>query len=286
MNESSEAVCRLCTVDAENLLRKKCLHRLRKFVTNLTDAGLVSINDLFHIFLIGMNSLIDSPVQRTAQTQDAASGTENARKAELRATRIRTAHRFAGMTLALFIAMHLTNHLFALFSVERHVAVMDILRLIYRNPLGEVILLAAVLVQVPSGILLVKRKGWRGLPLAERAQVASGGYLAFFLVAHVFAVMMGRHFFYLDTNFYFASAPLLSFLWAYYVVYYGLSVVAVFTHVASIHYQKMLSLTSPQRARIQALVIGGVGLVVAVLILLAFSGVVYEITLPAAYKWW
>jgi succinate dehydrogenase/fumarate reductase cytochrome b subunit len=228
-----------------------------------------------------MNSFINSPAQRTAQTQDIASRTENVRNAELRATRIHTAHRFAGMTLAVFIAMHLTNHLCALFSIEQHLAIMDMLRLVYRNPLGEVILLGAVLVQVPSGILLVKRKGWRGLPLAEWAQVASGGYLAFFLVAHVFAVMMGRYFFHLDTNFYYASAVLFSPLWLYYVVYYGLSVIAVFTHIGSIHYQKMLLRTSSERAQIQAMMIVGVGLTVAVLILLAFSGVLYEIKLPA-----
>lgn len=226
-----------------------------------------------------MNSLIDSPVQGTKRVQDAATK-------KISAHRLRQLHRFAGLTLAVFIAMHLTNHLLALVSIEQHIKVMDALRLIYRNPLCEALLLLAIMVQVPSGIMLVRRKGWRGLPLAERAQVASGGYLAFFLVAHVFAVMMGRHFFHLDTNFYFASAVLFSPVWLFYVVYYGLSVIAVFTHVASIHYQKMLSRTSPERAQIQALTIVGVGLMVTVLILLAFSGVVYEIRIPTAYKWW
>lgn len=226
-----------------------------------------------------MNSLLDSPVQQTMPNQSAS-------PTKINVQRLRQLHRFAGLTLAVFIGLHLTNHLFALVSIEQHIKVMDALRLIYRNPLGEALLLLAIMVQVPSGIMLVGRKGWRGLPLAERAQVASGGYLAFFLVAHVFAVMMGRYFFHVDTNFYFASAVLFSPLWLFYVVYYGLSVVSVFTHVASIHYQKMLSRTSPGRAQTQALVIVGAGIIVMVMILLVFSGVVYEIRIPTAYKWW
>ncbi len=226
-----------------------------------------------------MNSLLDSPVQRTKHAQGAASN-------KISVDRLRQLHRFAGLTLAVFIGLHLINHLFALVSIAQHIKVMDAFRLIYRNPLGEALLLLAIMVQVPSGIMLVRRKGWRGLPLAERAQVASGGYLAFFLVAHVFAVMMGRYFFHVDTNFYFASAVLFSPVWLFYVVYYGLSVVSVFTHVASIHYQKMLPRTSPQRAQTQALAIVGIGVVITVLILLVFSGAVYEIRIPPAYKWW
>jgi succinate dehydrogenase/fumarate reductase cytochrome b subunit len=263
----------------ENLLRK-ILSLLSESLSQILWMPVLFLSTIyFTLLLVIMNSVIDSPAQRTEYVQSAA-------PKKISAHRLRQLHRFAGLTLAVFIAMHLTNHLFALFSVERHIAIMDLLRLVYRNPLGETILLAAVLIQVPSGIMLVKRKGWRGLPLVERAQVASGGYLAFFLVAHVFAVMMGRYFFHLDTNFYFASAVLFSPVWLFYVVYYGLSVVAVFTHVGSIHYQKMLSRTSSERAQIQALMIVGVGLTVTVLILLAFSGVVYEIRLPAAYKWW
>lgn len=265
---------------------KKFEFFVRTFVTNHQKVSLVSVNDLFHILLITMNSLIDSSSPRTAQAHDTVSETATIRKAQLRTTRIRSAHRFAGLTLAFFIGLHLMNHLCALVSIEQHIKIMDLLRLIYRNPLGEALLLLAIMVQVPSGILLVRRKGWRGLPLAERAQVASGGYLAFFLVAHVFAVMMGRYFFHVDTNFYFASAVLFSPVWLFYVVYYGLSVVSVFVHVASIHYQKMLSRTSSHRAQTQALAIVGTGIAVMVLILLAFSGVVYEIRLPAAYKWW
>jgi succinate dehydrogenase/fumarate reductase cytochrome b subunit len=198
---------------------------------------------------------------------------------------IRLMHRFAGLTLATFIAMHLTNHLFATVSVEKHIKVMEMLRLFYRNPIIETLLLLAICIQVPSGVMLARRKGWRGLPLEERAQVASGLYLSFFLVAHVFAVMVGRYFLHVDTNFYFASAPLLSFLWLYYVVYYGLSVIAIFTHIASIHTIKMTDRTTLQRARQQGMVIFVLGVMISIVILLTFSGVLYRIHLPAAYQW-
>jgi hypothetical protein len=293
VNESSEAVCSLCTADTENLLRKN-LSLLSKSLSQISRLPVLFLSTIYYtLLLVIMNSLIDFPVQGTKRVQDATTK-------KISAHRLRQLHRFAGLTLAVFIAMHLTNHLFALFSAERHIAVMDILRLIYRNPFGETILLAAVLIQVPSGIMLVRRKGWRGLPLVERAQVASGLYLSFFLIVHIFAVMSaryylvsqafemltGRHFMGLNTNFYWASAPLLSPLWLYYIFYYGLGVTTVFTHIGSIHYQKMLSRTSSERAQIQAMMIVGAGLTVTVLILLAFSGVLYEINLPAAYKWW
>lgn len=192
-------------------------------------------------------------------------------------------HRFAGLTLATFIAVHLTNHLFALISVETHIRVMDHARLFYRNPLGEALLLIAIAVQVPSGILLVRRKGWRGIEFAERVQVASGLYLSFFLVVHLLAVMAGRFYFKLDTNFYYGASPLLSWLWWYYVPYYGLSVIAVFAHVASIHFQKMVLRISMQNARLQAVSIALIGVMISVLILIAFSGKIHHFILPSQY---
>ncbi len=193
-------------------------------------------------------------------------------------------HRFAGLTLAAFIALHLLNHLFALVSVEMHINFMQFARLIYRNPLGEALLLAAVSIQVPSGIMLVRRKGWRGIAFIERVQVASGLYLSFFLIAHIFAVMMGRYFFNLDTNFYFGASPLLSWLWWYYVPYYGLSIIAIFAHVASIHFQKVLPRTSLKAAQQQALAIACLGVILSVLLLLAFMGILHSFTLSAEYK--
>jgi hypothetical protein len=198
---------------------------------------------------------------------------------------IRQLHRFAGMTLAAFIVLHLANHLFALVSVQQHIRVMELLRLFYRNPIIETLLLSAILLQVPSGIMLVRRKGWRGLPVEERAQVASGLYLSFFLVVHVLAVMVGRYGFHLDTNFYFGAAPLHSFLWWYYVVYYGLSIIAIFTHIGSIHALKMADRTTLQRARVQGLVIFGMGIILAIIILAAFMGLFHAVVIPEAYRW-
>ncbi len=197
---------------------------------------------------------------------------------------LRSLHRFAGLTLAVFIGIHLGNHVCALWGIEAHIRVMEYARLVYRNPFIETLLVTAICLQIPSGILLVRRKGWRGLPFAEKAQVASGAYLSFFLVAHLSAVLAGRYYFHLDTNFYFGALVLLSVVRWFFVVYYALSVIAVFTHIASIHYQKMLGKISPQRAQIQAFGIVGVGAVCVIAILLAFSGVLYSISIPQVYK--
>ena len=236
-----------------------------------------------------MSSLLNAPPKRVRSRAPDIIPPQHPSIRRLRIRRLRTfrllhlLHRLAGLTLCIFTTLHLVNHLFALVSVQQHIKAMELLRLVYRHPLGETVVLAALTVQVPTGIALVRRKVWRGLPLAERARIASGAYLALFLVVHVSAVMVGRYVLHLDTNFYFASARLRGSLWLCFVVYYELSVIAVFTHVASVHYQYVRSRSTFRSAQTQALVIAGVGVALAILIVLAFSGVLYDITFPAVY---
>jgi succinate dehydrogenase/fumarate reductase cytochrome b subunit len=87
---------------------------------------------------------------------------------------LRKLHRGSGLLLALFIALHLFNHLVALESVERHRQVMNALRVVYRHPLAESMLLLAVLVQIPSGVYLVRHKGWHQKDRFVRWQVYAG----------------------------------------------------------------------------------------------------------------
>src|SRR5690349_2532561 len=99
--------------------------------------------------------------------------------------------------------MHLCNHLYSVAGVDKHIAIMKSLRLFYRNILVETILLMAVLVQVISGIKLFRKN--RKLAFSSFAQfhIWTGLYLAAFFVIHVGAVLVGRTFLNLDTNFYY-----------------------------------------------------------------------------------
>lgn len=149
-------------------------------------------------------------------------------------------HYFSGVTLCLFIFAHLGNHLSVFFGADFHIEIMDSLRAIYRNPIVESLLLLAVAVQLFSGLKL-----WRKLRLeekksfAEKYQILSGLYLAFFLLIHVSAVLSGRFVFGLDTNLYFGAAGLNIFpLYLFFVPYYLLSIISIFTHIACIHFRK------------------------------------------------
>lgn len=59
-------------------------------------------------------------------------------------------HRLSGLSLSVFLLLHLTNHLFALAGPAVHIAVMKLLRHIYRFPPVEVFLLLCVLFQIAS----------------------------------------------------------------------------------------------------------------------------------------
>lgn len=47
---------------------------------------------------------------------------------------VKSLHYVSGVTLSVFIAFHLLNHLFALDSPEKHIKIMEQFRLVYRQP--------------------------------------------------------------------------------------------------------------------------------------------------------
>lgn len=63
-------------------------------------------------------------------------------------------HYISGLIISIFVGLHLFNHFTAIFGAEFHIAVMDKLRVVYRNIIVESILLIAVFVQIISGIKL------------------------------------------------------------------------------------------------------------------------------------
>jgi succinate dehydrogenase/fumarate reductase cytochrome b subunit len=195
-------------------------------------------------------------------------------------------HYWTGLLLAVFILVHLANHLVALWSVPAHLTTMDALRRVYRHPVVETGLLLAVAGQIFTGLRLYwASRQQLPRPLAERIQLFSGLYLAFFLLVHTGAVLSGRALLGLDTNLYFAAAGVNTFPFSlFFVPYYFLAVTAIFLHVASLHYQKGSRLWGAARARRQALGIGAAGLVVALLILFAMTNRLQGLPIPPTYQ--
>jgi hypothetical protein len=139
----------------------------------------------------------------------------------------RRLHRSVALALGLFLALHLGNHLAGLWGQETHGTVQDVLRLAYRQPLVEPVLLAIIAVQAGLGLLLLARRPRLTL------QTASGAYLAVFAVIHLGAVLAARAGG-TDTTLAFAAAGLHAPApWPQvFALYYGLAVLSVFAHVS------------------------------------------------------
>lgn len=68
-------------------------------------------------------------------------------------------HYLSGLLIALFVGLHLFNHFTSIYGAQVHIQWMNRLRVVYRNPIIEVVLLSAVVVQIVSGIHLFRKKG-------------------------------------------------------------------------------------------------------------------------------
>lgn len=149
---------------------------------------------------------------------------------------IKTTHYFSGLSIALFVGIHLLNHLMILRSEAAHIRFMQRFRKIYRHPVVESVLLTAVGVQICSGLYLVTQR-WAGADgWFDWLHIGSGLYLALFLTNHVRAVMAGRHKMKLDTNLYYGAGVMN--MWPQkltYIPYYALAILSFSAHVACIH---------------------------------------------------
>ncbi len=151
---------------------------------------------------------------------------------------IGTAHGLsAGIILAAFVIWHLANHVVALWSLDQNKAVMDVLRLWYRSPVVQPLLVTLLLWQMLSGLRLL----WAKLPSAgdlySSIQTATAAYLAVFVSSHLMAVfVLGRWLFAVDTTFPWASgAPtgLLLDPWNVRLIpHYSLAVLFLIGHLA------------------------------------------------------
>jgi succinate dehydrogenase/fumarate reductase cytochrome b subunit len=146
--------------------------------------------------------------------------------------RLRGFHRLSALLIVLFAMAHLSNHTFAIVSVATHTTVLDLLRVVYRQPVIETLLLAAILQQIATGGALVWQAHLRRPSMRTNLQAVSGLYMAVFFLAHVSAALMARGS--TDTNFVWAAGQrglLASRGLTFLLPYYLLGVMAIFVHV-------------------------------------------------------
>jgi succinate dehydrogenase/fumarate reductase cytochrome b subunit len=186
----------------------------------------------------------------------------------------RRLHRAIGALLAVFVAVHVANHLAALAGVDAHVRFMERARLVYRQPVVEGVLLLCVVVQAASGLRMLWAGRQRRRGVLAWLQAGSGAYLAVFLAIHVTAVLAGRAVGGLDTNFYFAAAGL--HVWPFvlfFAPYYFLAVAALFVHLGC----------ALRRGGTVVAWSSGAGIVVAALIVAILMGKVVPVEIPVKY---
>lgn len=194
-------------------------------------------------------------------------------------------HYVSGLILSLFIGLHLFNHLCSIAGAEKHIAVMNTLRLGYRNIVMEALLLAAVAVQIISGLRLFKIHRKTAVMPFQKLHVWTGLYLAIFFLIHVSAVLIGRAVLHLDTNFYFGVAGLNAFPSnLFFIPYYGLAVFSFFGHVAAIHHKKMKKSLFGLPPDSQAFVLFIFGVVLTLVLLYGLTNHFNGVTIPEEYN--
>ncbi|MEC3950228.1 hypothetical protein [Sphingobium sp. HWE2-09] len=151
---------------------------------------------------------------------------------------LRVIHGVTALILIFFLAFHLTNHLFAWKGEFAHSAVMEAGRRVYRSPVVEPVLIAAMLFQVCTGLMLAWRWSARRMDFHKTFQVASGMYLAIYILGHMNAVFtLARWTFGIPTGWDFATgAPngLIHDPWsARLIPHYALAILLVIGHIFS-----------------------------------------------------
>lgn len=178
-------------------------------------------------------------------------------------------HRRGGMLLLVFVAAHLSVQLLAFFDLAWHARATALLREVYRQPVGTILLAALLVSQVSSGLLHWRRKTTDAL---GRWQRYSGLALVAFLLIHASAVHYAR-LQGMETNFQFAAAGFGTVAGSlFFAPYYFIGVLAVFVHVAIAWVRIRQHQGHAARLRVRALTVVGAALGMLLVVTLAVAG--------------
>lgn len=198
---------------------------------------------------------------------------------------IKKVHYTSGLIITVFVGLHLLNHGWSIFGGDRHIELMNSLRIVYRNLFIETILLMAVFVQIISGLKLFRTNRKVAASPFDKLHAWSGLYLALFFIIHVSAVLAGRLILHLDTNYYFGVAGLNSFPFnMFFIPYYALAILSFFGHIASIHNKKMRYTIFGLPPSKQSFLIFALGVVATIVIFYGLTNSFSGVTIPKEYN--
>lgn len=198
----------------------------------------------------------------------------------------KSVHRALSALLCLFVPMHLLGHLAGLAGQPAFDRVQALLRPLYRNPVVEPVLIAALLMQAGLGLLLLwhrGRKGWR--PGLMRWQSLSGLIVALFVLQHIPAMLAARHLAGLDTTYWWPASvastlPFAVYFWPYYLA----GVAAFCLHLGIGLAMVLRRQGKADAARRVIAASAAIGLALGLAILAGISGQVQPVDLPPEWQ--
>ena len=121
--------------------------------------------------------------------------------------RLRVAHGVSALALVMiFLALHIANHLMFPAGEGTFNAVMKVFRQVYRNDFLQPLVVALFLFQVGTGLFFVWRLTGAPSDRFRTFQIASGVYLAFYILGHMDSVFIfARTYLGIDTGWGFAT---------------------------------------------------------------------------------
>ncbi|MDZ4315223.1 MAG: hypothetical protein U0989_10735 [Azonexus sp.] len=197
----------------------------------------------------------------------------------------RRLHRFNSLFLAIFIVAHIATHLSGLWGIETYNAVQNGLRIIYRYPPVEIMVLASAAFQALLGAKLLISAIRRGVVgIWHWIQITSGAIFLIFLLEHLIALGFARLTFGLDTNFYWPASVMSGPPFTYYFVpYYFLGVLSLFVHVGVALRFTLVDRGKFKAAKIIFWTITLLGTAISGLIVSTLLGAFFEINLPTEW---
>jgi hypothetical protein len=150
--------------------------------------------------------------------------------------RLAAGHGVSGLAiLLLFVGPHIGNHLVGFWSGPAHIAIMNVVRRVYRDDIVQPVLLALIGFQILSGTALVRRRMRMPSDFFGTVQTMCGAYIGVYLLAHMTAVFAARHAG-TDTNWAWLTRPndslLFSLLKLRLIAHYWVGPIAIVAHVA------------------------------------------------------
>ncbi|MGC1234312.1 MAG: hypothetical protein WA838_06545 [Xanthobacteraceae bacterium] len=120
---------------------------------------------------------------------------------------LRVAHGVSALALVMiFLALHIANHLMFSAGEGTYNAVMKVFRHVYRNDILQPLVVALFLFQVGTGLFFVWRLSAAPSDRFRTFQIASGVYLAFYVLGHMDSVFIfARTYLGIDTGWDFAT---------------------------------------------------------------------------------